>query len=149
MRLLSATLVGVALSLFSARAVAEPASIEGQWVTFDKETNQKRSIVEIVLQGRRATGRVIQLFLKPGEDPDPVCADCPGTARDRPIRGLYILAVEAADSGTTYRGTVLDPEDGRVYSCVLTILPDGKHLRVRGFVGLEIFGREETWVRSN
>ena len=57
--------------------------------------------------------------------------------------------VEAADNGTSYRGTVLDPEEGRVYSCVLTILPGGKQLRLRGFVGIEVFGREEIWIRSN
>jgi uncharacterized protein (DUF2147 family) len=44
---------------------------------------------------------------------------------------------------------VLDPEAGRNYRCVVTILPGGTSLRLRGFIGLEIFGRDETWVRAD
>jgi len=138
----------VVVALFSACAAAEPASIEGRWVTFDSDTNQKRAVVEIVTVDRRATGRIIELFPKPGEDTDPVCENCPGEARGRRIRGLPILAVETEDGGISYRGTVLDPEEGRSYRCVVTVGPGGTRLRLRGFISLEIFGRDETWVRE-
>jgi uncharacterized protein (DUF2147 family) len=130
-------------------AAAEPARIEGRWVTFDDDTKQKRAVIEIVREGRRATGRIVELFLRPGDDPDPICANCPDTDRGRRIRGLAILALKDEGTGGTYRGTVLDPEEGRKYNCVVTLLPDGNRLQVRGFVGLEIFGRNEIWTRSD
>jgi uncharacterized protein (DUF2147 family) len=138
----------VAVALFITFAAAEPASIEGRWVAFDSDTNQKRAVVEIVRVDRRAIGRIVDLFPKPGEDPDPVCENCPGDARGRRIRGLAILAVETEDGGISYRGTVLDPEEGLNYRCVVTVEPGGTRLRLRGFIGLEIFGRDEPWVRT-
>jgi uncharacterized protein (DUF2147 family) len=142
-------LAALIIGLSPTFAAADPAPIEGRWVSFDDSTNGKRAIIEIAREDRRAIGRIIELFLKPGEDPDPVCENCPGSARGRRIRGLEILAVEAEDNGPIYRGTVLDPEEGRSYRCVVTILPDGKHLHLRGFIGLEILGRSETWVRAD
>jgi uncharacterized protein (DUF2147 family) len=106
-------------------------------------------VIEIVRVDRRATGRVVELFLKPGEGPDPTCENCPGADRGRQIRGLAILAVETDDDGMSYRGTVLDPEEGLTYRCVVTVMPGGMRLRLRGFMGLEIFGRDETWVRTD
>jgi uncharacterized protein (DUF2147 family) len=141
-------LLAVAIGLLPTFTAAEPAPIEGRWITFD-DTNQKRAVIEIVREGRLATGRIVELFLKPGEDPDPVCENCPGAFRGRRIRGLVILAVEAEENGMSYRGTVLDPEEGSNYRCVVTLLPDGKRLRLRGFVALEIFGRSEVWVRPD
>ncbi len=130
-------------------AVAELAPIEGRWVTFDNDTKQKRAVVEIVREGRRATGRIVDLFLRPGEDPDPVCDKCRGATHDQHVRGLAILAVEADGDGSSYRGTVLDPEEGLRYRCVLVLLPGGKQLKLRGFAGLEIFGRDEIWTRAD
>jgi uncharacterized protein (DUF2147 family) len=142
-------LLALGIGISPAFAVGDLAPIEGRWVTFDEDTNAKRAVVEITRLERRATGRIVELFSKPGEDPNPVCENCPGSARGRRIRGLEILEVEAADSGPTYRGTVLDPEEGRRYRCVVTILPDGRHLRLRGFIGLEIFGRDDVWARAD
>jgi uncharacterized protein (DUF2147 family) len=130
-------------------AAAELAPIEGRWVTFDSDTKEKRAVVEIVREGRRATGRIVKLFLRPGEDPDPVCDNCQGADRDQRIRGLTVLAVESDGDGASYRGTVLDPEEGRSYRCVVRLLPGGKQLQLRGFVGLEIFGRNEIWIRAD
>ena len=130
-------------------AMAEPAPIEGRWVTFDNDTKQKRAVIEIVRDGRRATGRIVELFLSPGEDPDPVCDSCQGADHDQRIRGLAVLAVESDGDGPSYRGTVLDPEEGRNYRCVLVLLPGGQQLQLRGFVGLEIFGRNEIWIRAD
>jgi uncharacterized protein (DUF2147 family) len=142
-------LPAIALCILTPLAAGEPLPIDGRWVTFDDETKQKRSVVEIVSDGRRATGRIVELFGKPGEDPDPVCENCPGADRGRRIRGLAILSIEADAQGGSYRGTVLDPEEGRVYRCVATLLPGGKGLQLRGYAGIEFFGRNETWIRSD
>jgi uncharacterized protein (DUF2147 family) len=130
-------------------AESAEANVEGKWVAFDGDTHQKRAVIEVVREGRLAIGRIVELFLNPGEDPDPVCENCPGADRGRRSRGLAILAVGAEDNGSLFRGSVFDPERGRNYDCVVTLLPGGRRLRMRGFVGLEIFGRDEIWIRPD
>ena len=133
-------------------AVAAPGApangIEGRWVTFDDATRAPRSIVEIVRDGGRVTGRIVEIYSKPGEDPDPICEACAGADRGRKIRGLAILKMEADADGLHFNGTVLDPENGKVYQGVVTLESDGKRLVLRGYVLLPIFGRTETWSRS-
>jgi uncharacterized protein (DUF2147 family) len=124
-------------------------SIAGRWVTYDGETTQKRSVIEIAVSDNVAKGRIVELYLQPGEEADPVCKDCPGDARNRKIRGLEILDLHIDPSGGAWRGTVLDPEEGRVYKCVARLAPDNRHLELRGFVGFEIFGRSEAWSRDD
>ena len=148
-------LLAVFVTLFSMASTcsgAEPPSIAGRWVTFDDDTKEKRAVVEVLNQGRHATGRIVELYLQPGEDPEPICASCRGSERDRQIRGLTILSVDADENEASYRGTVLDPEEGRTYHCVVTLQPDGRRLLLRGYLGvlgIEIFGREAIWVRSD
>jgi uncharacterized protein (DUF2147 family) len=128
---------------------AAEGSLAGRWITYDAAGKQKRSVIEIVVTGSDAKGRITELYLQPGEDADPVCHDCPGDARNRKIRGLEILALRADPSGGSWHGTVLDPEEGRVYKCVAKLAPDGKRLELRGYVGFEIFGRSEVWSRGD
>jgi uncharacterized protein (DUF2147 family) len=45
-------------------------------------------------------------------------------------------------------GDILDPDDGRIYRCLLSVEPDGERLRVRGFIGLSMFGRTQVWLRD-
>ncbi|HXX86000.1 MAG TPA: DUF2147 domain-containing protein [Casimicrobiaceae bacterium] len=132
-----------------ATAAADPATIAGRWITFDSDSGQGRAVVEIVREGPRATGRITELFLRQGEDPAPNCERCTGADQGRPIVGLTILVLEAEADGRGFHGTVLDPEEGRTYRCKVTLTPDGRELRLRGFAGFEIFGRTETWLRAD
>ena len=66
----------------------------------------------------------------------------------RSIIGLQLLVgfvasneVDVWDSGTIY-----NPEDGKTYSCTLTLL-NKKTLKVRGYVGLPLFGKTQIWKR--
>ncbi len=92
-------------------------------------------------------GRLTQLFLEPGEDPNPICTECPGERRNHPILGLVFIE-GMKQSGLDYEdGTILDPETGKVYHATMHLSPDGTRLTVRGYIGLEIFGKSQTWTR--
>lgn len=128
---------------------AAPADhgIAGRWTTLDGEGHE-RAVVEVVERDGRASGHIVELFLRPGEEKDPTCDECPGEAHGRKIRGLEILTLRREEGAMRWRGRVLDPEEGRTYRCVATLAAEGKRLILRGYVGLELFGRTETWVRA-
>ena len=45
-------------------------------------------------------------------------------------------------------GDILDPESGSVYRCLLHVEGEGRRLNVRGYIGLSLFGRSQTWLRE-
>ena len=92
-------------------------------------------------------GRLSQLFLEPGDDPNPICTECQGDKHNLPILGLVFIE-GMKQSGLDYEdGTILDPETGKIYHANMHLSPDGSKLTVRGYIGLSIFGRSQTWNR--
>jgi uncharacterized protein (DUF2147 family) len=42
---------------------------------------------------------------------------------------------------------VLDPDNGKIYKCSVSVENGGKKLRVRGFIGFSVLGRTQYWIR--
>jgi uncharacterized protein (DUF2147 family) len=123
------------------------AGPEGWWKTIDDKTGQAKSIVHIRKAGDGLTGAVEKLFRRPDEEQAPVCHDCSGDRKDKPILGMTILwGMRPAGEGWD-NGSVLDPKNGKIYRCKLTLSPDGQSLTVRGYLGISLLGRSQTWKR--
>lgn len=45
-------------------------------------------------------------------------------------------------------GDIYDPENGKTYSTYM-YLKDKHTIKVRGYVGISLVGRTETWARTN
>lgn len=73
-------------------------------------------------------------------NPDP-------SKRKTPILGLQIMRGFRFDRDKLWiDGKIYDPERGSDYSCKMTLVNE-KTLDVRGFIGLSLFGRTDTWKR--
>ncbi len=65
----------------------------------------------------------------------------------RPVIGLEILkGFTYSNDGVWEGGTIYDPKTGKTYSCKISMI-DPNQIHVRGFVGISILGRTETWSR--
>jgi uncharacterized protein (DUF2147 family) len=118
----------------------------GTWHTFDDKTGQPRGVVEIVERNGVLTG-IIRGTLVPGEA-EGLCDKCPGDRRNQPITGLEMIRNVRRNGGTWGGGELLDPDNGKTYRVKLTPAPDGRTLEVRGFIGISLLGRTQTWRRA-
>lgn len=130
---------------FMASAFAQDASIVGKWKTIDDETNEPKSIVNIYEKDGKYEGQIIELFRKPGEDPDPVCDKCPDDdpRKGQPTKGMVIIQDLEKDGDVYTGGTILNPKDGKIYTCKIW-MEDG-NLMVRGYIAF--FYKTQTWHR--
>ena len=131
-----------------ARLLAADASPLGLWTTVDDTSHKPRAIVEISEHDGLLSGRIVHLFREPGEDPDPRCKDCTGSRHDQLVRGMTILWNMHRHGDTWEGGEILDPEEGSIYRCKLHPVGDGSKLEVRGFIGVSLLGRTQTWERA-
>ena len=68
--------------------------------------------------------------------------------RSRKMLGLPLLNgfVSEGDGKVWSGGTIYNPDDGKTYSCKLT-MQDPKTMEVRGYVGISILGKTQIWNR--
>ena len=62
-----------------------------------------------------------------------------------PLLGLSMLKSFTFDGSEWEDGTIYDPENGKTYSCTIT-MKDGK-LIVRGYIGISLIGRTQVWTK--
>jgi uncharacterized protein (DUF2147 family) len=145
--MLKTLLTGLALVAHAA-AFAQATPV-GLWKTIDDKTKKERSLVRIVDNAGTLSGK-IEKRLDPDAKANDTCDKCADDRKDRPILGLELIRGVKKSTSTDNRwegGTILDPEDGKTYKVLLTPVDDGKRLDVRGYVGMPMLGRTQTWIR--
>ena len=76
------------------------------------------------------------------------CDKCEGADKGKPVEGLVIIKGLTKDGNEWTDGDILDPTKGKLYSCTLKL--EGKDkLKVRGYLGVSLLGRTQTWTRVN
>lgn len=135
-------------TLISLGAFAQTSPI-GRWKTIDDETNKPKSIVVIFEKDGQLFGKIEKLFKKADEDQNPKCDKCSGLNKDQLIIGMEFLNNLKKESETLWSGgEILDPNNGKTYSCKIELIEDGKKLKVRGFIGFSLLGRTQVWERE-
>jgi len=133
-------------------ALAQAADLStpvGLWRTIDDKTGKERSLLRIVDAGGTLEGSIEKtLNRQPDDDPDGLCRACPGARKDKPIEGMVILWGLTKDGDQWAGGSILDPKNGKTYRCKVKLADGGMKLEVRGFIGVSLLGRTQTWVRE-
>ena len=138
----------LSLTLFAISARADPASPLGTWRTIDDKTGKERSLIRISESGGILEGKVEEIFNQPGDDPKHLCKACEGERKGKPVIGMTILwGLKKEGNGYT-GGEILDPDSGAIYRAKAKLLEGGNKLEVRGYIGVSLFGRSQTWVRQ-
>ena len=145
----AACAAALSLTLLSAgpvRAAAPPSPL-GLWTTIDDNTGKPRGVVRIYDQNGKLFARLEKSF-KPGAE-SRRCTKCTDERKDNPMLGLIIIRNMSPDGEEYDGGDILDPESGSVYRCKFKIEDGGRRLRVRGFIGISLFGRTQLWQRAD
>ncbi len=137
--------------LVSAAHGAERNAILGAW-----NTPNDKAKVEIFRCSDGFCGKIIAL-----KQPDYPADDKQGMAgkpkvdrhnpdpalRSRPVCGLRIMSGFSYAGGDSWEGgKIYDPASGKTYKCRLKLAAPHR-LKVRGYIGISLFGRTETWTR--
>ncbi|GIZ52910.1 DUF2147 domain-containing protein [Noviherbaspirillum aridicola] len=143
---MSKKLFCAAALLLAAAAHAQTTAV-GVWKTIDDETGKPKSLVRISESNGELRGKIERLFRDASEDQNPKCVSCEGALKDQPILGMTIITGMKKDGEGYGGGQILDPASGKVYKSKMSLSDGGKKLDVRGYVGVPMFGRTQTWVR--
>ena len=140
-------LILAAVMAYAGTAWAQATPV-GLWKTIDDKTKTERALVRITEAGGVLSGRVEKVLAADAE-PGVKCDKCEDDRKDQPMLGMEILrAVKKSSSDNLWDGgTILDAREGKIYKVRLQTSDGGKKLEVRGYVGMPMLGRTQTWLR--
>jgi uncharacterized protein (DUF2147 family) len=128
--------------------LAQAQTCSGKWITIDDETGKKKSIVELYKVDGKLYGKITYLYPREGREENPKCTKCTDDRKNKPLIGLQIVRNLKWDGEEWYGGTIVDPENGKIYTVKIWLDPDNKDkLHVRGYIGP--FFRTQEWIRTN
>lgn len=122
----------------------------GYWKTIDDVTGKPKSILKIFMSGGALYGQVVKIFPRPGYDQNELCTACTGYRHNKKIVGMVIMEGLHQNPNSPAEwsgGTIMDPLNGKTYKCYITLISNGQKLNVRGYIGISLFGRTQTWIR--
>jgi uncharacterized protein (DUF2147 family) len=101
---------------------------------------KKDAKIEIYQQGEKYFGKSIWLAKAKKDVNNPN-----ESLRNRNLLGIGLLSNFSFEKGSYTNGKIYDPESGKTYDCTMTL--NGNDLKVRGYIGISLFGRTEIFER--
>lgn len=145
-------LAGCVFSALSALSIAaENDPLVGKWKTVDDRTGYSRADVEIRKKADGTyEGVIVTTRNVPGTDKMVICSNCPGELKNKPFIGLPFIwdfKQDPKNPREYQNGKVLDPIGGKIYKGKARLSTTGRHLTLRGYVGVSVIGRSVTWIK--
>ena len=119
-------------------------TVTGKWKTFDDETGDAKSVVEIYEKNGKIFAKIVEIFEI--QHRNRKCDLCTGDDKDKPILGFTIIKGLTKDGEEYNGGKITDPKNGKSYKCLLSLENKDK-LKVRGYIGFALIGRTQFWTR--
>lgn len=144
------TIMSLILISISAAAV-NPDDILGVWLNQDKDGK-----IEIYKCGDKYCGKIV--WMSQPDYPPGSKDGIPGTPRrdhknsnpelrQRPIQDLVFMRDFSFSGDNVWKGgEVYDPKSGHTYHGKITMISPHE-LKLRGYVGISLFGRTDVWTR--
>lgn len=142
-------IAGVLLASAAVAFAQDKISPVGLWKTIDDHTHQPKALVEISQNADGTLSGKVVKGLNSSESPERRCTKCKDERKDQKIVGMTIIKDMKPDGDHWAGGNILDPENGKVYKCKLTLEDGGSKLVVRGYIGVSLLGRSQTWLRAD
>ncbi|SAK87318.1 DUF2147 domain-containing protein [Caballeronia ptereochthonis] len=140
--------LGALGALLAASAFAQTATPVGTWQTIDDRTGKPKAIIQIADDGSgQLSGKVIR-GVGEFDHPERRCTACTDERKDQLIKGMTIITGMRQDGDAWDGGEILDPDNGKLYKCKMKLEDGGQKLVVRGYIGVSLLGRSQTWVRQ-
>ena len=139
-------LIFAAMMLMSISSFAQIGKITGKWYTIDEDGNRK-SIVNIYkAPNGEYEGQIEKLLTG---DVNRKCVECTGAKKGLSIAGMVVVTGMKVHGEKLSGGKILDPANGKEYSCTMTFDAKTGNLKVRGSLDKSgIMGRNQTWLRA-
>jgi uncharacterized protein (DUF2147 family) len=141
------TLIAITLLAFAGTVLAQTTPV-GVWKTIDDKTGTERAQIRITDNSGVLSGRIEKLLAADAKQ-DGVCDKCEDDRKGQPMLGLEVVrGVKKSDDANLWDGgTILDAKEGKVYKVRMEPIDGGQKMEVRGYVGLPLLGRTQTWIR--
>lgn len=148
---ISVLFVCMLLAIAAVAFAANPEDILGVW-----DNQEKDGKIEIFKCGDKYCGKIV--WLKEPTYPADSKDGTPGTPkldhknpkpelRKVPTLGLQIMRDFTFSGDNVWKGgKVYDPKSGNTYSGKMTLVSPTQ-LKLRGFIGISLFGRTDVWTR--
>jgi uncharacterized protein (DUF2147 family) len=143
-----------AFALFASPVSAQQSGVMGTWLTASGVAQVRIGPCSNPKEGP-VCGFIVGLINPKGPDGQVVAPEVANdyrnenpALRSRKVIGMPLIwgFTATSDSNTFDGGQIYNGENGKTYTANISLQPDGT-LRLRGYVGLPMFGETQIWTR--